>query len=159
MTSASGLVVEGRRRGGLSQRELARLAGSSGPAVAAVESGARDPRFSTVERLLANVGEELVAVPARSRNERFVDAYCSTLAAAVLADPTLLDRARDDMVARSPSHSHVEGWHRLLDAGPLAVAGVLTSLAPEVRGFKQSNPFGRLGVIDEVERRRLLALS
>lgn len=45
-----------RERAGLSIRDLARLAGTSHSAVVAYESGAREPRLDTFERLLRATG-------------------------------------------------------------------------------------------------------
>jgi transcriptional regulator with XRE-family HTH domain len=49
-----------RRRAGLSQRELARRAHTSGAAVCLYERGERVPRFDTLERLLAAADASLV---------------------------------------------------------------------------------------------------
>jgi len=61
------LIRAVRRRGGLTQAELARRAGTSQPVVSAYEHGRRDPTFATLRRLVAAGGERLVvdaAVPA-----------------------------------------------------------------------------------------------
>lgn len=49
-----------RRRAGLSQRALAALAGTSQAAVAAIESGRKQPTVATLDRLLRAAGTELV---------------------------------------------------------------------------------------------------
>jgi transcriptional regulator with XRE-family HTH domain len=64
MPTASALIAEARRRAGLSQEELAQRAGTSRTAVCAYESGSKDPRAETVERLLNAAGHHLTAVPA-----------------------------------------------------------------------------------------------
>src|SRR5882672_1709614 len=51
------LVRQFRRSHHLSQREFAALAGTSGPTVAAYETGAKEPRLSTLDRLASAVGE------------------------------------------------------------------------------------------------------
>jgi transcriptional regulator with XRE-family HTH domain len=56
---APSLIREARRRGGLSQRELARRAGVSQPVVAAYETARRQPTFPTLLRLLDAAGCEL----------------------------------------------------------------------------------------------------
>jgi uncharacterized protein len=56
----SDLIRAVRRRGGLSQAELARRAGTSQPVVSAYEHGRRDPTFGTLRRLVAAGGERLV---------------------------------------------------------------------------------------------------
>ena len=59
------LIRDARRAAGITQRELAELAGTAQPAVAAYESGARTPSLATLERLLGACEHdvELVARP------------------------------------------------------------------------------------------------
>jgi transcriptional regulator with XRE-family HTH domain len=52
-----------RRRAGLSQRALAERTGVAQPTIARIERGVDDPRFTTIQTLLAGCGEELVATP------------------------------------------------------------------------------------------------
>ena len=56
-----GLLARVRRAAGLSQRELARRAGTSRPTVSAYERGRKSPSLETLERLLAGAGYELDA--------------------------------------------------------------------------------------------------
>ena len=53
------LLREARRRKGLSQAELATLAGTSQPVISAYENGRRDPTFRTLRRLVAAAGGRL----------------------------------------------------------------------------------------------------
>jgi transcriptional regulator with XRE-family HTH domain len=53
------LIVAVRRRGGLTQAELARRAGTSQPVVSAYERGHRDPTYTTLRRLVEAGGERL----------------------------------------------------------------------------------------------------
>jgi transcriptional regulator with XRE-family HTH domain len=59
------VIAEARRRAGISQTELARRMNTSQPTVARLEASGTDPRWSTVERALRALGEEihLTAVP------------------------------------------------------------------------------------------------
>jgi transcriptional regulator with XRE-family HTH domain len=59
----SALITDARRASGLSQAEVARLAGTSRPNVSAFEHGRRSPTLDTLERLLAANGQRLVAIP------------------------------------------------------------------------------------------------
>jgi predicted transcriptional regulator len=52
-----------RGRAGLTQRRLAQLAGVPQSTVSRIESGAIDPRISTLSRLLRSCGYELEARP------------------------------------------------------------------------------------------------
>ncbi len=54
-----------RRAAGLTQRELARRAGSVQPRVAEIEAAGADTRVSTFTRLLAATGHRLVLIPSR----------------------------------------------------------------------------------------------
>jgi transcriptional regulator with XRE-family HTH domain len=58
---AAALLRIARNRAGLSQRALASAAGTSQPAVAAIESGRKQPTVATLDRLLRATGTELVA--------------------------------------------------------------------------------------------------
>lgn len=48
-----------RRRHGLTQADLARLAGTSQPTISAYERGLRDPSYETLRRLVGAAGERL----------------------------------------------------------------------------------------------------
>jgi transcriptional regulator with XRE-family HTH domain len=68
MPFASGAILrEARFRAGLTQRELARRAGTSQSVVARVEQGRTDPSTATLSRLLAAAGfalrAELTPIP------------------------------------------------------------------------------------------------
>lgn len=67
--SSALLLRQARRNAGLSQRELAALAGTSQPAIARYESGRGEPRADTLERLLAACGAALATVPTPTRAE------------------------------------------------------------------------------------------
>ncbi|MBV9290992.1 MAG: helix-turn-helix transcriptional regulator [Frankiales bacterium] len=54
------LVREGRKRAGLTQRELAERAGTTQSAIARLESGRTSPAFEQVERLLRLCGLQLI---------------------------------------------------------------------------------------------------
>lgn len=57
---AAALLRGARRRAGLTQRALADAAGTSQAAVAAIESGRKQPTVATLDRLLLATGTELV---------------------------------------------------------------------------------------------------
>jgi len=65
--SGGALIHEVRRAAGLTQRELAELAGTSQPAVARYETGISSPTIATLERLVAAAGArlQLDAIPSR----------------------------------------------------------------------------------------------
>jgi len=55
----SELLKAVRRRHGLTQAGLARLAGTSQPVISAYERGLRDPSYETLRRLVEAAGERL----------------------------------------------------------------------------------------------------
>jgi transcriptional regulator with XRE-family HTH domain len=67
MNSAGELLRGTRERHGLSQRRLARRAGTTQAAVSRIERGLVSPSLDTLERLLGAMGWELDMQPRRSR--------------------------------------------------------------------------------------------
>lgn len=61
MTEPGTILRDARQRAGLSQRELARRAGTAQSVVARIETGHTSPSFRTLERLLAATGMSLRA--------------------------------------------------------------------------------------------------
>jgi len=58
-TWAGNLIRLARRDAGMSQRELARAAGTSQGAIAAYESGRRSPSLETLARIVRAAGQDL----------------------------------------------------------------------------------------------------
>ncbi len=69
MQEIAALLQDSRRSAGLTQKELARRAGTSQPAVARYEQGAALPTLPTLRRLLIACGREAV-ISARSVRQR-----------------------------------------------------------------------------------------
>jgi predicted transcriptional regulator len=59
---ANTLVRTARRRKGLTQRELARRTGIPQPMISSIERGVQDPRYSTLQRILEAVDQEIDVV-------------------------------------------------------------------------------------------------
>ena len=154
--SASTLLRSARHAGNLSQRALAELADTSGPTVAAYETGSKDPRTSTLLRLLAAAGLDVQVVARRPRADRFRDLLAAAIAEKIVADPSLLDRAREVMDAGVWRSDYEGQWRALVAAGPAAVIGVLTSPHPGTLALKADSPFTMLGLVEDAERQRLL---
>ena len=55
------MLREARRHAALTQRELARRTGVAQPTIARIEGGVAEPRFDTLERLLAACGQTLAS--------------------------------------------------------------------------------------------------
>ena len=61
-SSAARLLAAARRSAGLTQRELARRAGTAQSVIARIEGGTASPSWRTLERLLRSAGFQLDAV-------------------------------------------------------------------------------------------------
>ena len=61
MSTAARLLREARTRSGLSQRALARRAGTAQSVIARIENGQTSPTWSTLERLLKAAHHDVVA--------------------------------------------------------------------------------------------------
>lgn len=61
---AARLLRVARAHAGLTQRELAAKAGVPQPTIAAIESGAQDPRYRTLLRLIRACGQDVDILPA-----------------------------------------------------------------------------------------------
>ncbi|MGA8296836.1 MAG: helix-turn-helix transcriptional regulator [Acidimicrobiales bacterium] len=59
MPTAANVLRDARRRAGLSQRGVARLAGVHQPVIARIETGRERPSLETLERLIGACGYEL----------------------------------------------------------------------------------------------------
>ena len=169
---AGELVRELRRRSGLSQRELADAAGTSGPTIAAYEAGTKEPRISTLVRLASCVGLELVTglrpsdQGARKRDRR---RWRSLALAAATADRVGADwisakaiavnnlvRMRQ-VVGANRSNRLLDEWQVLLTEGPDAVRRALFDLSARGDDRRQVQPFA--GLLSDDERRLVLAAS
>ena len=157
--SASSMIRTARQAKQLSQRALAQLGGTSGPTVAAYEAGTKDPRASTLLRLLAAAAVDVQLVDRRPAADRFRDLLAAAIAEKIAADPVLLEQAAAVMEGGVWRSDYAEQWRALIAAGPEAVVGVLTSMHPETLPLKMDSPFALLGLVDEEERRRLLVAA
>lgn len=153
------MTRQARRQAGMTLRELAARAGTSDATLSAYETGAKDPRASTLLRVLAAAGTELRPVATRSAGQRFVDLLCEQIAGRIADDPALLERAREVLPRLEARSAWAGTWAALLDVGPVAVIAVLTSTSPEAIALKTDSPFALLGLVSEPERLRLLQLA
>jgi len=94
------------------------------------------------------------------RREQLVSLWLHrAVAGLVVQDPVnVLAQARENLEALSREHPSagpwLDSWRHVLDAGPEEVLQVLTSPAESAVELRQNTPFA--GVLDEVERRRVL---
>lgn len=168
---AAALVLAARLEAGLSQRALAGLAGTSGATIAAYELGTKEPRLSTLRRIVEAAGMELewryrpaadATILGLTREDRRSLALHRVIAARLLADSeTVIAKARRNL--RVMRRANTDGsadrwfdeWERRL-AGPVAgVVEVLVSHDQEARDLRQVTPFA--GVLTDDERREIYA--
>jgi transcriptional regulator with XRE-family HTH domain len=91
-TVASGLLRLARDKAGLTQHQLAVLAGVSQQAISAYETGRKEPTFATVDRLLAAAGFEMrIRLEPIDDHDRSVDAFVRSLPSEARAE---LERSR-----------------------------------------------------------------
>lgn len=149
----------------MSQRELARLAGTSAPTIAMYESGQKEPRFSTLARLVAATGANLNLVvthsgeamsPELTREERRSLALNRKVVEKLLGNPgEVLALARKNLdLMRSQNDGSAEPWFEKWDHllnGPLElIVAVLGNPAHEAAALRQVSPFA--GVLSPPER-------
>jgi hypothetical protein len=96
------------------------------------------------------------------RRRPAADRFRELLAAAaekIAADPALLGKAVDVMEGGVWRSDYAQQWRMLIDAGPEAVVGVLTSTHPDTLALKADSPFTMLGLVGPEERQRLLEVA
>ena len=149
----------------LSTGEAAVLLGSSRQHVVDLcESGQlRHVRIGTHRRIERDAVDAFLRVPAVRpglRREQLASLWLHrAVAGRVVQDPTtVLARARANLATLFRTHpaagTWLETWRHALDAGPEEVLQVLTSSTEAAAELRQNSPFA--GVLDEVERRRVL---
>lgn len=151
-----------RRLGGLSQRELGRLAGTSGATIAAYEAGTKIPRADTLERIVSASGCTLrwsLEPPpsARDLSASRSLAIHRVVAGRLRSDPDgVRSAARQNLQRLRRAHRGgrsdrwFDEWEALLDAPIDELHDAL--IAPDQAGVdrRQSSPFATL--IDSADR-------
>ncbi len=98
---AARVLAAARRRAGLTQRELAELAGTSGPTLSAYESGRVTPRVDTLVRIVRAAGSHLEpALAASSRSDPRLAPPGEQLWQAMLLAEQLPQRTREQRPAQ-----------------------------------------------------------
>lgn len=146
-----------RHKASLTQRELARAAGTSQPAIASYEAGRKSPTLRTLGRL-ADASGVLVDVrvfPALTREERRSLLLHAAIAERVREQPELtLSRARANLTRMREQHPGarrlLREWKVLLDRPLDALLPTLTDPSEWSRELRHVTPFG--GVLSARER-------
>ncbi len=98
-TYAAGLIRTARDMAGLTQTELAELAGVTQQAISAYETGRKDPTLATLTRLVAGAGLELrVRLVPRDRHDEGLETFLGSLPASQRAD---LEEARQQRARKA----------------------------------------------------------
>ncbi len=156
---AGELLAVVRKAAGLSQRALGKRSGTSGATIAAYETGAKEPRLTTLARLADAAGYrlrvEMEPMSALTRAERRSLALHGRVLDHLLSDPDgVRGRARRNLSvmreANPGSAPWLDEWERLLDAPLHELGAVLISADEQACALRQSSPFA--GVLSHEER-------
>lgn len=168
--TASAFLSLIRQRTGLSQRSFAEVVGTSGPTIAAYESGAKEPRWSTLERIANDTGHLLDVrlvgtgrgAALRARRERRGLALAAAVAGAVTRDFERAIRLAEKNLVKATNvmgtnrgQRWLDEWRTILDRGPDAVCAALLDTTPHGHDMRQVNPFA--GLLTDAEREAALA--
>ncbi len=92
-SAAAALILRARNRAGLTQRELAAMAGTKQAAVLQIEAGQREPAVETLERLVRAAGFDIVYE--LRRRPIVTQAMLEWMSQPKTADERLMDAVRD----------------------------------------------------------------
>ncbi len=166
---SASLMRQARDATGLSQRSFAALARTSGPTVAAYESGTKEPRLSTLERIASAVGLEIEIrlTPGgpgsvlRERREHGSLALAAATAAAVQRDFGRAQRLAEEnlvlaekLVGATSARRWLDEWRRVIESGPEAVRCAFLEEGEHGHDMRQMSPFS--GVLPDEVRRAVL---
>lgn len=150
-------VLQLRRRVGATQADLARMAETSQPTIAAYEAGRKSPSLRTLQRLAASVGQELhvVFVPPMTREDRRSLELHRAIAEKLAASPALVVRkARKNvelMTRTNPEAAALlRAWRHALSLPTSDLLDVLHDPRPRARELRHVSPFA--GVLSPRER-------
>jgi transcriptional regulator with XRE-family HTH domain len=150
-----------RREAGLTQQALAEKAGTSQSAIAAYESGAKQPTWGTIERLAAAVGlEPVVSFTTRLQYADFKSlCFHRAVAEAFKQDPgRARERARKHLSRLKSLHPHaaplLEQWESWLDYPTDELIAKMLDPGPSAREMRQVSPC--VGLLRPQDRVRVL---
>lgn len=152
-----------RKRAGMTQARLAEVGGTSQPAIAAYEAGARSPNLSTIQRLARAADLDMVIdfVQALTREDRRSLALHAAIADKLRSDPfAVRQQARRTLRLMRRTHPNASAifdrWAFLLDLPDEYLLEVLLDPRPLARELRHATPFA--GVVNAEERRRVYEL-
>ncbi len=146
-----------RKRFGLSQAELAQLAGTSQSAIAAYETGSKSPHLRTIERIARSLDQRVVIEfePALTREEARSLELHRAIAEKLRQDPAVvLEKATHNLERLTAMHPHAGGllghWRDILNRPIDEIVEVLVDTSPTSRELRHVTPFA--GVLSAQER-------
>ncbi|HVX22482.1 MAG TPA: helix-turn-helix transcriptional regulator [Acidimicrobiales bacterium] len=159
MQDVGQLIRSARNDAGLSQRDLATLSGTSAATIALYETGKKEPRLSTLSRIIDAAGADLAveALPRLTAPDRRSLAIGRAIAEKLHSDPARVRAIGRSTLARwrrqnpdSPTSPYWDEWERLLAGGDAELIEVLTSTSQRARALRPTSPFPT--VLSEEER-------
>ena len=153
-------VRELRRKAGLTQTELARIAGTSQPTIAAYEAGRKSPTLQTLSRIARAVGLEAMVsfIPAMTREDRRSLVLHRAIADRLIKDPhEVLEHAQRNlslMTGRHPhAHSLFNEWRNILSRPVDEIVEAVLDPGLHGRDLRKVTPFA--GVLSADERAKV----
>ncbi len=141
----------------MTQAELARVAGTSQPTIAAYESGRKSPTLQTLTRMARATGLDPVVsfVPALTREDRRSLALHRAIADRLIEEPRgVLERANRNLTLMWDRNSHARDllaeWRELLSEPIEAIVDAMLDPGLRGRDLRQVTPFA--GVLSASER-------
>jgi transcriptional regulator with XRE-family HTH domain len=158
----SELLVDVRRRAGLSLRALAAASGTSAPTLHAYEHGTKEPSLSVARRIARAAGFDLdlrLAVSGSrtsSSDEAFKLELDRLIAEHLIVDPGAVLAVARRNLSRSrierPVHEQgwISEWEHIIEQPVLTIISLLLANDPGSLHLKQASPFA--GVLSQDER-------
>jgi len=154
-------IAQIRALTGLSQQQLAQVAGTSQPTIAAYENGRKSPTLKTLERIARASGLEagVQLVPPMTREDKRSLAFHLAVIAAMEKDPQgVITKARHNLQRLRQLHPGAarlfDEWERWLDLPMASLAQNMREPSLQARDMRQVSPFS--GVLSARERTRVL---
>ena len=149
-----------RRKAGLTQAALARMAGTSQPTIAAYETGRKSPTLKTLSHIARAVGLEAMVsfVPVMTREDRRSLVLHQAIVDRLIKEhPEVLKHAHRNlslMCDRNPhAHSLLAEWRRILSRPIDKIVAAVLDPGLHGRDLRKVTPFA--GVLSADERTRV----
>ncbi len=150
-----------RQQTGVTQQELAAIAGTSQSTIAAYETGAKSPTLRTVENLARSQNLEMVVtyMPQMTREDRRSLAFHQAIVKRLRKEPAaILGRTKMNLGRLLKMHPGarklLSQWQDWLNLPLEELIAKMLDPFPEARDMRQVSPFS--GVLDPKERARVL---